>query len=87
MNRATREGKKIDHFYSLSKEADAVSEMLKALKTLMKEEGVDRQQLLSIEPALPKERFEKIRQKMGIMAGRRQQDAFDFIRYLAALMD
>ena len=87
LNRATREGKKTDHFYTLSKETGAVSEMLKALKALMKEEGVDRQQLLSIEPALPKERFEKIRQKMGIMAGRRQQDAFDFIRYLAALMD
>jgi hypothetical protein len=87
LNRSTREGKKIDHFYTLSKDTGALSEMLKAFKTALKEEGVDREQLLAVEPALQKERVENIRQKIGIMAGRRQQDALDFIRYLAALMD
>jgi hypothetical protein len=87
LNRATREGKKTDHFYSLSKETDAVSEMLETFKALLKEEGIDKEQLLSDEPALQKEPLENIREKMGIMAGRRQQDALDFIRYLAALMD
>ena len=87
LNRSTREGKKIDHFYTLSKETDTISEMLKVFKTALKEEGIDKQQLLSVEPALQKEQLENIRQKMGIMAGRRQQDVFDFIRYLAALMD
>ena len=87
LNRSTREGKKIDHFYTFSRENDALSEMLKTLKTVLKEVGVHRQQLLSVEPALEKERLENIRRKMGIMAGRRQQDVFDFIRYLAAMMD
>ena len=87
LNKSTREGKKTDHFYTLSKETDAVSEMLKAFKTVLRKEGIDRQQLLSIDPALQKERLESIRQKMGIMAGRRQQDAIDFILYLAAMMD
>ena len=87
LNRTTREGKKTDHFYALSKETDAVSEVMKAFKTVLKEEGVHREQLLSLEPALQEERLENIRQKIGIMAGRRQQDVFDFIRYLATLMD
>ncbi len=87
LNRSTREGKKIDHFYTFSRENDALSEMLETLKTVLKEAGVHSQQLLSFEPALEKERLENIRRKMGIMAGRRQQDVFDFIRYLAAMMD
>lgn len=87
LNQSTREGKKIDHFYNLSKETDAMSEILKGFKSALKEEGVDGEQLLSVEPALQKERLENIRQKMGIMAGRRQQDALDFVRYLAAIMD
>ena len=87
LNRSTREGKKIDHFYSLSKETDAISEMLVAFKTLLKEEGVDREQLLSYETMLQKEQLENIRKKMGIMAGRRQQDALDFILYLASMID
>ena len=61
--------------------------MMNAFKTVLKEEGVHREQLLSLEPALQEERLENIRQKIGIMAGRRQQDVFDFIRYLATLMD
>jgi hypothetical protein len=87
LNRSTREGKKIDHFYTLSKETDTVSKMLKAFKTTLQEDGIDRQQLLSIDPALQKEQLDNIRKKMGIMAGRRQQDVFDFIRYLAALIE
>lgn len=87
LDKSTREGKKIDHFYNLSKETDAMSEILKAFKTALKEEEADGEQLLSVEPALQKERLENIRQKMGIMAGRRQQDALDFILYLAAIID
>ena len=87
LNRSTREGKKIDHFYTLSKETDTVSKMLKAFKTTLQEDGIDREQLLSNDPALQKEQLENIRKKMGIMAGRRQQDVFDFIRYLAALIE
>ena len=87
LNRSTREGKKTDHFYTLSKATDAVSEMLETFKTVLKEEGVHRQQLLSDDPDLQKEQLENIRLKMGIMAGRRQQDVFDFLRYLAALTD
>jgi hypothetical protein len=87
LNRSTREGKKIDHFYTLSKETDTVSKMLKAFKTTLQEDGIDREQLLSTDPALQKEQLENIRKKMGIMAGRRQQDVFDFIRYLTALIE
>jgi hypothetical protein len=84
---STREGKKTDHFYDLSRETGGMSRILNDFTEALKTEKISGKQLLSDEPALQKERLEKIRRKMGIMAVKRQQDALDFIRYLAAIMD
>lgn len=82
LERSDREGKKIDHFFSLSKEGDAVQEEMEAFRKAVAEEGYDLQELKSQDPDRLKEVFEKIRRKMGIKAAQRQQDVFDFIAYL-----
>jgi hypothetical protein len=83
LERSDREGKKIDHFFNLSKEGDAISEEMEAFKGAMEEVGIDLQALQSQEPGKLAEQHEKIRRKMGIKAAQRQQDAYDFIAYLA----
>ncbi len=82
LERSDREGKKIDHFFTLSKEGDALQEEMEALKKAVAEEGYDLQELQSQDPAQLREVYERIRRRMGIKAAQRQQDVFDFIAYL-----
>jgi predicted CopG family antitoxin len=79
-----REGKKIDHFLSLKKEGDSLSEVMSRFKEVVKEEGLDVKELRSGDPGQLREQYETIRRKMGIKASQRQQDVHDFIAYLAA---
>ena len=83
LERSDREGKKIDHFFNLSKEGDAISEEMEAFKRAVEEAGIDLQELRSQDPGQLAEQYEKIRRKMGIKAAHRQQDVYDFIAYLA----
>ncbi len=83
LERSDREGKKIDHFYALSKAGDAISEEMEAFKKAVEELGIDLQDLRSQDPGQLTEQYEKIRRKMGIKAAQRQQDVYDFIAYLA----
>ena len=87
VERSAREGKKIDHFFKLSKEGDAISEEMEAFKRAVEELGVDLQDLRSQEPGQLVEQYEKIRRKMGIKAAQRQQDVLDFIAYLVKSLD
>lgn len=80
--RSDREGAKTDHFFTLRKESDAYSEIMKTFKQVAHEEGIDLVDLNSKSYDLPKEQYEKIRQKMGLKAGIRQQDVLDFIACL-----
>ena len=82
LDRSDREGKKIDHFFALSKEGNAIQEEMEAFRKAVAEEGYDLQELQSQDPDQLKEVYEKIRRKMGIRAAQRQQDVFDFIAYL-----
>jgi len=83
LERSDREGKKTDHFFTLTKECNAVTEETKAFKKIMAEEGIELQDLRSQNPTQLKEQHEKIRRQMGLKAAQRQQDVFDFIAYLA----
>ena len=83
LERSDREGKKIDHFFALSKAGDAISEEMEAFKRAVEEVGIDLQELRSQDPGQLAEQYEKIRRKMDIKAAHRQQDVYDFIAYLA----
>ncbi len=80
-----REGKKIDHFFELSQEGDALSETLNDFRRVVEEEGIDLKDLRSRDQDQSGELYEKIRRKLGIKASSRQQDVYDFIAYLAGV--
>jgi hypothetical protein len=86
MERSSREGHKTEHFFKLTKEGEANSEIIDILKKAVEEEGIDLQILRSREPGAIQEEYEKIRQKMDIKALSRQQDVLDFIAYLVKTM-
>jgi len=82
LERSVREGRKTDHFFSLTKKGEGFSETIATFKKVVKEEDIDLKDLRSQEPAALSEQYEKIRRKMDIKAGLRQQDVLDFIAYL-----
>jgi hypothetical protein len=82
-DKSTREGKKTEHFFSLTKKGDALSELAKDFKNAVAGKGLDIQELRSQDPDQLREPYEAIRREMGIQAGQRQQDVYDFLAYLA----
>lgn len=83
LEQSKREGKKTDHFFALNQEDDAFAEALNTFKKAVADEGLDLQKLQSQHPSELQEEYEMIRKKMGIKASQRQQDALDFIAFLA----
>ena len=84
VDRSAREGKKVDHFHKLNQEGDARADLLDAFKKAAADEGIDPARLRSGDTATLRDEFEKIRRRMGLRAGQRQQDVWDFIAYLAS---
>ena len=84
--RSDREGHKTDHFFSLAKKGKGFSEIITAFKEAVKKEGIDFKELSSRQPSEISKQCEKIGRKMGLKAGRRQQDVLDFIAYLVKLV-
>jgi len=82
-DRSTREGKKVDHFFKLSWEGDSLSGYLDDFKRALSDEGIDPGQLSPEKRDQGTELHERIRRRMGLRAGQRQQDVHDFIAYLA----
>ena len=82
-DRSVREGKKTDHFYKLTKSGDARAEQVDAFKRAAAAEGIDLHQLQSQDPMQLRTSYEQIRRQMGLKAGERQQDVWDFMAYLA----
>jgi hypothetical protein len=80
-----REGKKVDQLYALSKKEEALSEWIHSARKAMSEEGIGIQELLSGTPSTLRQTYERIRRKMSIQAGQRQQDVYDFLAYLVRL--
>jgi len=83
LGKSVREGHKTDHFFAFAKKGKDFSEIIASFKKVVEEEGIDLKDLRSQEPAALLEQYEKIRRKMNIKAGLRQQDVLDFITYLA----
>jgi hypothetical protein len=83
LGKSKREGKKTDHSFTLNKGGDGFKEEIDSFKKVVAEQGFDLQKLRTQNSAQLPEEYEKIRKKMGIRAGQRQQDVFDFIAYLA----
>lgn len=78
-----REGKKEDHFFSLSKQADALSQEVEAFKRAAGELGLDPQEIAAADSELTAERCRQIGEHLGLKASRRQQDLQDFMVCLA----
>jgi len=78
LDKSEREGKKFDHFFTLTKGGDARADHVAALKKAAAEEGIDLKKLSSQD----RDTLEKLRRKVGLK-GERQQDVYDFLAALA----
>jgi len=84
-DKSNREGDKIDHFYALKKEGDSFFEIVEDFKKVVEEEGIDLSELGSRDPTELQDKYEKIRQKIGLNASLRQYDVYDFLGYLSRI--
>jgi hypothetical protein len=80
-----REGKKTDHWYSLEPEGDVLAEARDAVRSAAAAEGVSLDQLRG-GGATPdqQEKSWAVAKRIGLTAGYRQQDLYDFLAFLAA---
>ncbi len=83
LKKSVREGKKTDHFFTLEKCEPVLSEILARFKRIVKQEGLDLSRLRPPSSGQEDEDYQKVWQGLGILAGQRQQDVFDFITCLA----
>ncbi len=82
LERSDREGKKVDHFFSLEKDGDALEEAMTRFQKAVADEGIDLKALTSQPPDQSRDILESIARRMGLMASQRQQDLLDFIAFL-----
>jgi hypothetical protein len=80
--RSDEEGTKTDHFFEISKNGETFASEIAALKKLLADEKISLKDLQTQDSVRQRERFEEVRQFMGLRAGFRQQDVFDFIAFL-----
>ena len=79
-----REGKKTEQFYTLAAAGDAFAAEAAALRALAADEGIDLAAGLKLRGDELLGWLDRLRRKLGLVAGRRQQDVLDFVGYLAA---
>ncbi len=82
--RSDREGNKTDHFFEMARKDAAFASEITAFKKILADEGIRPKDLLTEDPGLQKERFERIRELLGLRPAFRQQDLLDFIAFLAS---
>lgn len=82
VERSEREGKKVDHFFSLKKKENGFGSVVEACKQALSEEAIDLQNLHDQPPDGQNETYRRIARKIGVRAALRQQDLFDFIACL-----
>lgn len=87
LEQSDREGKKTDHFFSLSKQGKAFSREIEAFKKAVADLGIDLNKLRKQDPVSLADTYERIRREMGLKAARRQQDLYDFMVYLVKTSD
>lgn len=83
LKQSDREGKKVDHFFSLKMNGDLLSTAVEDFRKALNEEGIEIKTLsmdtFKQSPGI----YPKIARRMGIRAIERQQDVLDFMDYLA----
>ncbi|MBW1802757.1 MAG: hypothetical protein JRJ85_18725 [Deltaproteobacteria bacterium] len=82
LDKSIREGKKTDHSYALAKAGDTLSEIRETFKKALEEEGMHIEELQSMDATQARDAYERIRRRMDLKAGQRQQDVYDFLAYL-----
>ncbi|MBN1101816.1 MAG: hypothetical protein JXL84_00230 [Deltaproteobacteria bacterium] len=80
-----REGKKVDHLYALSKVEKTLPEWVQMTKEALREENLEVRKLLSGTPSETNGIYERLRRRMNLHAGQRQQDVYDFLACLVRL--
>ncbi|BBO85976.1 hypothetical protein DSCO28_65420 [Desulfosarcina ovata subsp. sediminis] len=83
LERSDREGKKTDHFFTLSKGKDSLADIQSAFKQACVDAEIDGATLRSTNSNESKKLQTLICKKMGLKAGLRTQDVADFIAGLA----
>lgn len=76
LKQSDREGKKVDHFFSLNTNGNLLPTAVEGFRKALNEEGIDLRTLST-------DTYPKIARRMGVRAFDRQQDVFDFMDYLA----
>ncbi|MBI5603208.1 MAG: hypothetical protein HY879_07620 [Deltaproteobacteria bacterium] len=84
-SKSLREGSKTDHFFHLEKTEDVLSETILTLRKAIEGDGLDLRKLKDFPSARLQDVAAKIWAKLGIRAGQRQQDLYDFIAALVRL--
>lgn len=78
-----REGKKVDHFFSLNPDGELLSSAVESFRKALDEEEID-MKVLSTEISRQRpDVYLQIARRMGVRAFERQQDVLDFMDYLA----
>ena len=83
LKQSDREGKKVDHFFTLNKDGDLLSAVVDDFRKALDEEMIDAKELSREISKQPIELYSKIARRMGVRAFERQQDVLDFMDYLA----
>ena len=87
LERSDREGKKTDHFFTLSKEKDSLADIQAAFKQACADAGIDGATLRSPNANESKKLRALICKRMGLKAGQCAQDVHDFITGLAQTVE
>lgn len=82
LDKSVREGKKTDHLFACNRKGDAFSELKAAFRQALEHEGVSPEELKSKDGNQLRDLFGRVKKSMGIKAGVREQDAFDFMAFL-----
>jgi len=83
LKQSDREGKKVDHFFSLKMNGDLLSTAAEGFRKALNEEGIEMKTLSMDTFKQRPDIYPKIARRMGIRAIERQQDVLDFMDYLA----
>ncbi|MCF8127462.1 MAG: hypothetical protein K9N10_03030 [Deltaproteobacteria bacterium] len=81
--KSDREGKKVDHFFTLKTHGDLFSRNMENFREALREEGIDIKTLSSEVSSQGRDLYSRIARRMGVRAFERQQDVLDYMDYLA----
>ena len=81
LDKSIREGKKTDHFFACNRNGDSLSELKDSFRKALEDEGVSLEELKSKDGNQLRGLFGRMKKRMDIKAGEREQDVFDFMAF------